>query len=494
MGKLSWYIFILFLVFGYKVAAQKEPHVIDSLKLRVKKPKNDSNLCYLQDVLAKEYFETNLDSAISYGKKSLKLSRKLNVKEYQVDAFNTLGIASRKKGDFKSALQFHYDALKLIQSNKLDPYYFQSVYSCICLAYTEQGNYSAAIEYGYKALRESEKQNDTLNQAINNNNLADIYFNTKHYNKAMLHYKKALVIATQQKNVFGQGLLAGNIGSVYYENGKLDSAKLFFEKSLQFAVQLEDVLSQAWNYENLGSYYQRKKNNAEALSCFLKAKKIFEENQMDPDLSTCNYNLATVYLESGDYQKSKEYAEISLQYANKINSYPNKQSAHEALKNVFEKLNNIPMAYLHYKEYVAARDSIFNQENRNAQFKSELEYEYAKKRDVDSLNQVIATKIQQEQLFQEQVRTQTQRKFTYIAMAGCLVLLVLVIFVFKGYRDKQKANTIITAQKKETEFQKEIIEEKQKEILDSIHYAKRIQQSLLPSEKYIERVLYAKKK
>ena len=34
-----------------------------------------------------------------------------------------------------------------------------------------------------------------------------------------------------------------------------------------------------------------------------------------------------------------------------------------------------------------------------------------------------------------------------------------------------------------------MIEEKQKEILDSIHYAKRIQTALLTSEKYIERNL-----
>jgi hypothetical protein len=37
--------------------------------------------------------------------------------------------------------------------------------------------------------------------------------------------------------------------------------------------------------------------------------------------------------------------------------------------------------------------------------------------------------------------------------------------------------------------QKRMIEEKQKEILDSIHYAKRIQKSLLPNEKYITRIL-----
>ena len=37
------------------------------------------------------------------------------------------------------------------------------------------------------------------------------------------------------------------------------------------------------------------------------------------------------------------------------------------------------------------------------------------------------------------------------------------------------------------EKQKELVEEKQKEILDSIRYAKRIQDALLTSQTYIER-------
>jgi hypothetical protein len=40
-----------------------------------------------------------------------------------------------------------------------------------------------------------------------------------------------------------------------------------------------------------------------------------------------------------------------------------------------------------------------------------------------------------------------------------------------------------------SEEQKRIVEEKHKEILDSIHYAKRIQSALMPTQKHIERVL-----
>ena len=58
----------------------------------------------------------------------------------------------------------------------------------------------------------------------------------------------------------------------------------------------------------------------------------------------------------------------------------------------------------------------------------------------------------------------------------------LASFILRGYKQKQKANEIIAAQK-------HLVDEKQKEILDSIHYAKRIQTALMPSEKYIDKCL-----
>jgi hypothetical protein len=42
-------------------------------------------------------------------------------------------------------------------------------------------------------------------------------------------------------------------------------------------------------------------------------------------------------------------------------------------------------------------------------------------------------------------------------------------------------------QKKDVEHQKHMVDKKQKEILDSINYAKRIQESLLTNENYIQK-------
>jgi hypothetical protein len=62
---------------------------------------------------------------------------------------------------------------------------------------------------------------------------------------------------------------------------------------------------------------------------------------------------------------------------------------------------------------------------------------------------------------------------------------VFFYFIYKAFTRIKQKNKIISLQKREVEKAKQLVEHKQTEILDSIKYAKRIQQSLLPTEKYI---------
>ena len=80
----------------------------------------------------------------------------------------------------------------------------------------------------------------------------------------------------------------------------------------------------------------------------------------------------------------------------------------------------------------------------------------------------------------------TQRYFLY---GGLGLVGLFAIFMVNRFRVTNKQKKLIESQKIIVEQQKHIVDEKQKEVLDSIRYAKRIQQSLLPTEKYLERIL-----
>lgn len=67
--------------------------------------------------------------------------------------------------------------------------------------------------------------------------------------------------------------------------------------------------------------------------------------------------------------------------------------------------------------------------------------------------------------------------------------LLTILFLALMFNRVKKAKREVIEKNKEIETQKRLIEEKQKDILDSIHYAKRIQTSLLPTDKYINKII-----
>ena len=75
---------------------------------------------------------------------------------------------------------------------------------------------------------------------------------------------------------------------------------------------------------------------------------------------------------------------------------------------------------------------------------------------------------------------------------GAIIFGILMIFVIRSNILRKQTNKelaaqkdVITAQKNEVENQKHLVEEKQKEIVDSITYAKRLQEAILPAQKNV---------
>jgi len=67
-----------------------------------------------------------------------------------------------------------------------------------------------------------------------------------------------------------------------------------------------------------------------------------------------------------------------------------------------------------------------------------------------------------------------------------LVVLVFSLFLYKRFKIAQKQKAVIEEQKVLVDKAYNELHEKNKEVMDSIRYAKRIQTALITSEKYIE--------
>jgi serine phosphatase RsbU (regulator of sigma subunit) len=82
-------------------------------------------------------------------------------------------------------------------------------------------------------------------------------------------------------------------------------------------------------------------------------------------------------------------------------------------------------------------------------------------------------------------KIEEQKSIIWLSVIFLIIVSALGILAYRSYRLKNKANIVISSQKAEIEEQHHVLEEQHKEITDSINYAKRIQDAILPPLKLV---------
>ena len=76
---------------------------------------------------------------------------------------------------------------------------------------------------------------------------------------------------------------------------------------------------------------------------------------------------------------------------------------------------------------------------------------------------------------------QKQKMYAIAGGAGLLIVLVIAIMVYRTYKKEKRSSEIINQQRY-------LVDSKNKEIVDSINYAKKIQQAIIPSVAEVKNV------
>ena len=218
-------------------------------------------------------------------------------------------------------------------------------------------------------------------------------------------------------------------------------------------------------YGNYANIFMKQKNYPKAIEYYEKAIDIMGSDSRG---TTWTDNLGLAYYYQKQYPKALPLFVASIENSNNIYN-ANVMATHMHLANLHYAMKNYKEAFEIQRTYLDIKDSIFSLEN--ARQLSELTKKY------DSDKKKIQIENQKKQIKSEQ----TQKYF----FAGSMVIFIgLGFLLFRSLKQKNKANQIITEQKNLVENQKDALEHKNREILDSITYAKRLQDAILPAIDY----------
>jgi serine phosphatase RsbU (regulator of sigma subunit) len=468
------------MMLGQESPLSKKVSKIDSLKMLVSQSAQDTEAVNNRMRLLREYVRAaEFDSAKKYAQEALMLSIRLGWLKGQAGNYNNMGVVNHFLGNYPEAIDYYTKAIRLRQALGDTPG-VAGAYNNLAKIYFNQGNYPKTLEYILKALTIVEKTGNKSLHASLLNDIGNIY--TEKPSRALEYYRKSLAIYESIGEKQGIANTNNNIGTMFMELNDKPRALGHFKKALALKQEIGDEKGIANTLDNLGVIYMREKNYEKALECHRRSLGINsrqnEKYAMGPPLTS----IANVYREMGEYSLAISFASKSLAMAKEVGSYEQVREAEKSLNATYERMGDMAQAYQHYQGFIAARDSLYNEDKTQKTVQAEMNFQFEKEKAVAKAEQEKKDALHIEQL----ARKEMVKNFF---IGGFVLVLVFAFFMYRNYREKKKANELLAAQKHEIEVQKALVEEKNLEVTDSIKYAQRIQQALLPSEQYLGRYL-----
>lgn len=370
------------------------------------------------------FMRGNYNDAIDYYKRGIDLSKRMGIEKDEADMMMGIGLCYYATSDLEKSLLWNIKALEMRERIK-DSLGISSSYIHLSNISQYRGDLETAKNYLLKSLEIKKRLNDKGGQIFCLGNLGNIYGTKKDYDKALDHFMQSLKLSRELNSTSSISNCLGNIGSVYEYRGDFKTALKYYNESLLMEEQAG--------------------NRAGIASTFL--------------------NIAGLYAKTGDFVRAVAFYEKSEKVSEEIGSLDDLQIIYSSLSELYHIKKDDAKAYFYLKKHIQIKDSILNIENQESLNRLQELYQ-SEKKDKELLTKDMEI---------ERKKTENNRQKLFSIFVALVLLLVgaFSIVLFNRFKLTKK--------------QKRIIEVKQKEILDSIKYAQRIQRSLLPTEKYIER-------
>ncbi|MBP9068835.1 MAG: SpoIIE family protein phosphatase [Bacteroidia bacterium] len=338
--------------------------------------------------------------------------------------------------------------------------------------YNLKNNNSEAITKYFEGLKLSEKLTYNSGLIIAHNRLG--YFYLSQDGKVIIarsHFFSALKFLDKSDNEDIRSDCYSSLGTVYKELENADSSLYFHELALKIRKKLNKPNLMAISYNNIGLTYKMMKNYDKAYEFLLMAMEIRKKNKKEKGYSGVLINIGRILVLKKDFKQALNFLDSGIFYSQKYHFPDFMLKGMKERAELLMKLNQYENSCKAWVIYENKWDSINSEDNKKIISEMQSKYES------DTKDQNI--KLQQEQLHAQEAENSLQKIILLASSIALLMALIAVFFVYRSYRQNKK-------NAHELSIKNLLIEEKSKEITDSINYARLIQQSLLASKSMLD--------
>ena len=419
-------------------------------------------------------YRKNPDSAFVLANMQLAFARLKKLEKHEAIAYNTIATIHYVKGDYPMALKYYHQYLDICKNLDI-PLGVANALMNIGGVLKNQGNNINALKSYFKCLKIYEDFGDTIGIGNVCNNIGLIYSVSDDCPTAIRYYNKATIMYKEIDISIAHGNLAGNIAICYSEMGEPQMALEKYMESLKIFDSLDDEKGMAGQYNNMGNIYKFKGDYAQAMEHYNKSLQIRQKLLEKRGISKVLSNIGDTYNDMNDYAKAVATCKEGLAIAENIGSVKDEKYNCKCLADAYGGLENHKMELRYYKQYIVANDSLFSEDREKEIADLEAKVKYEMILAADSVKNAQLQEVKDAQLLVQKTQLELEGNYR-LALIGGLALITLFSAILYGRFQVNRR-------------QKRAIEAASIKTKDSIKYAERIQQAILPSMGYIESCL-----
>jgi len=449
---------------------------IDSLQ-KIIRAKSDTGRIGLLLALSEEYQnkalpEKAMESAIQAQKEAEKFQYKAGIAR----SFYRQGALLSEKSDFQGSIDHFMQTVKLAEEIR-DLTMQADGLSSIGGIYRRMGRYPEGLNYFFRALKMYEKLGRE-NEEKCMMGIGIIYSKQKNYTKALEYLSKALETAEKNGNLRMKSRILVNLGVNSFHLKNYEKAIEYYEKVLEPAEKLNDLSMQQASLSNIGGIYIMLEKYQQGQEYCSRALAIAKKQGDKENIVITTGNIGEAYSGMKKYDQAEKHYREALRLSQEIGLKDITKEIYLMLSQFYEKKGDYKNAYTYFQSHAAAKDTLLNKENSRIVTEMDTKYQTEKKQ-----KQI---EFQQLELSRQKADLNKQRVIIFSTLGGVVLLVLLAFLLYNRNQLKKKANQKLRIAYKEIEEKNKEIEKTNLQITDSIEYAQRIQEAILPGQDEIQ--------
>lgn len=377
------------------------------------------------------YYDSDMDVVNGILEKELQICIKAKSIDGEAMIRFMLAYSALERAEIKKGTEEIEKVMKLFDRVKNHEIRGQ-IMNFLAFTHSHRGDFDKAFQYVYECIREAELAENSRNRYWGNYTLGVLHFDLKDLANSEKCYNEAAKGFAKVGNHYGVARSESGLASVMIQRENYEEAEKLLLRSLVYYREVEVSSGESRSLNDLGMIFSRKGKAEQALMYYTDSLTIRKRTGHLQGVATTLNEIAELSLNLNRYTDAEKYLLEAKEACEKVKNRSKLYRTHFLFSQLYRKTNEPWKALEHYELYDKLRSEVQGESANNK---------------IKELQTKMATE------------------------------------------KSEKETEIHRLKNVELKNAYEEIEIKQKEIIDSINYAKRIQLSLLPTEKYIERNL-----